>query len=326
MVAVSRAALVDAAKNLNQALGLDPEIDVKLGAGELREQVVEAAMVLNEEKDFDKISAITRGVVSAMRDQIIAAVPKMREALVSAMRKDGKSDAEIAAEAGESEESMVARVTATMDVLDALPKETPPAATAESKSATAKKSNKHKLDKFESVRPDSGLFSKILAAHLGGQAGTVAAAASAVGVDDAKVVAALRRARITNGIDHEVGEDGSLSVILPKGVTADSVWRQPKTRPATTGGPRKVVRSKYTIDPEDIAAGRLPKGAPVVTSAANEKQYQPKFDKLHELAKSGDWKGVHDYKVTGSNNYSKLLERYRGDLLALHSAARTAAA
>jgi hypothetical protein len=33
---------------------------------------------------------------------------------------------------------------------------------------------------------------------------------------------------------------------------------------------------------------------------------------------------MRDYKVTGSNSYSKMVARYREDLLALHAASETA--
>ena len=85
-------------------------------------------------------------------------------------------------------------------------------------------------------------------------------------------------------------------------------------RRATATAPQKPSRSRYAIDPEAIAAGRLPQKAPVVTSAANP-HYQKHFDRLFALARAGDWDAVRDYNVTGSNSYSKLVGRYRQDLL-----------
>ena len=41
---------------------------------------------------------------------------------------------------------------------------------------------------------------------------------------------------------------------------------------------------------------------------------------MHKLAAVGDWAAVRDYKVSGSNSYSKLVARYQQDLLALHAA------
>jgi hypothetical protein len=87
--------------------------------------------------------------------------------------------------------------------------------------------------------------------------------------------------------------------------------------------PQTSSRSRYAIDPEAIAAGRLPQRAPVVTSAANP-HYQKHFDRLFGLAKTGDWDGVRNYEVKGSNSYSKMVARYRQDLLAVHAASEAA--
>ena len=92
-----------------------------------------------------------------------------------------------------------------------------------------------------------------------------------------------------------------------------------QSRRATETAALKSSRSRYAIDPEAIAAGRLPEKAPVVTSAANP-HYQKHFDRLFAFARAGDWDAVRDYKVTGSNSYSKMVERYRQDLLAVHAA------
>ena len=92
-----------------------------------------------------------------------------------------------------------------------------------------------------------------------------------------------------------------------------------QSRRAKATAPQKSSRSRYAIDPEAIAAGRLPEKAPLVTSAANP-HYQKHFDRLFALARAGDWDAVRDYKVTGSNSYSKMVERYRQDLLAVHAA------
>jgi hypothetical protein len=68
-----------------------------------------------------------------------------------------------------------------------------------------------------------------------------------------------------------------------------------------------------------LPPGGFPKRAPVVASKANP-HYQKRFDELHKLAVAGNWAAVRDYKVTGSNSYSKLVARYQQDLLALHAA------
>jgi hypothetical protein len=96
---------------------------------------------------------------------------------------------------------------------------------------------------------------------------------------------------------------------------------QPRRAKATA--PHKSLRSRYAIDPEAIAAGKLPDKPPAITSEANP-HYQKHFDRLFALAKAGDWDAVRDYKVTGSNSYSKMVARYRKDLLALHAASEAA--
>jgi hypothetical protein len=97
--------------------------------------------------------------------------------------------------------------------------------------------------------------------------------------------------------------------------------KQPRRAKPTA--PQTSSRSRYAIDPEAIAAGRLPQRAPVVTSAANP-HYQKHFDRLFGLAKAGDWDRVRNYAVKGSNSYSKMVARYRQDLLAVHAASETA--
>ena len=96
--------------------------------------------------------------------------------------------------------------------------------------------------------------------------------------------------------------------------------RQPRRARATAPrAPRAQSRSRYAIGPAEIAAGKLPDKTPVVTSAANQ-LYQKKFDALHAHAVAGEWDAVRDFKITGSNSYSKMVERYRRDLLAVHKA------
>ena len=96
-----------------------------------------------------------------------------------------------------------------------------------------------------------------------------------------------------------------------------------QSRRAKATAPQKSSRSRYAIDPETITAGRLPQRAPVVTSAANP-HYQKHFDRLFDLAKAGDWDGVRNYEAKGSNSYSKMVARYRQDLLAVHATSEAA--
>ena len=96
-----------------------------------------------------------------------------------------------------------------------------------------------------------------------------------------------------------------------------------RSRRRAAAEPAKASRSQYAISADMIAAGKLPEKPPVVTSKANP-HYQKHFDRLLRLAKAGDWDAVRDYKVTGSNSYSKMVARYCQDLLAVHVASETA--
>src|SRR6516225_5661417 len=96
-----------------------------------------------------------------------------------------------------------------------------------------------------------------------------------------------------------------------------------RSRRSTTITPAKPSRSQYAINADMIAAGKVPEKPPVVTSKANP-HYQKRFDTLHGYAATGDWDAVRDYKVTGSNSYSRMVARYRQDLLALHAASEAA--
>jgi hypothetical protein len=96
-----------------------------------------------------------------------------------------------------------------------------------------------------------------------------------------------------------------------------------RSRRRKTSMPTTRSRSQYAISPDMIAVGKLPENPPVVTSKANP-HYQRRFDTLHGYAAAGDWDAVRNYKATGSNSYSKMVARYRQDLLALHAASEAA--
>jgi hypothetical protein len=48
-------------------------------------------------------------------------------------------------------------------------------------------------------------------------------------------------------------------------------------------------------------------------------------DKLLELATAGHWAAVREYPVTGNNSYSKMVARYRDDLVAVRKAQEVSA-
>jgi len=100
------------------------------------------------------------------------------------------------------------------------------------------------------------------------------------------------------------------------------------TRPAAAS--RNPSGGSGMFEEADIRARDAEGDAKPATQPGSAKATEPKkpsrshFDRLFGLAKAGDWEAVRDYKVTGSNSYSKMVARYRQDLLALHAAADAA--
>jgi hypothetical protein len=202
MQTIARAALVDAASDINKVLDLDPAIDVKLGVKELRASIAEAANLLT---DKDAISDATRSVVDALKSN------------------SGAEDEQSSTDASAPPPASAAGKKASGKGKEA-------AAEKPKKEKIAKPSKPVQLGKFAAVRRDTAL-GKIVGAALAGK-DTVAAVALASGVEMKKVLGVLKRARITNGIDHTVDDAGLLTIILPKGIDAESVWKMPKA--ATT--------------------------------------------------------------------------------------------
>jgi hypothetical protein len=97
--------------------------------------------------------------------------------------------------------------------------------------------------------------------------------------------------------------------------------KAPRKRRAAPSGDRKPSKS-FLLDAQ-AATGAMP-AKPIITSAANQKQYQPRFDKLEAMAMAGDWDGVHGYEVNGINSYAKMVKQYRERLLAAHAAQQAA--
>lgn len=67
------------------------------------------------------------------------------------------------------------------------------------------------------------------------------------------------------------------------------------------------------------ARGEMP-SKPIITSKANQAQYQKRFDKLESLALADDWDAVQSYEVKGINSYAKMVKQYRDRLLVAHEA------
>ena len=93
---------------------------------------------------------------------------------------------------------------------------------------------------------------------------------------------------------------------------------KPERKPqAAPSGDRQPSRR---VELDMLAATGVMPTKPIMTSAANKDQYQPRFDKLEAMAKAGDWNGIRSYEVKGINSYAKMVKQYRDRLLAAHAA------
>jgi hypothetical protein len=107
-------------------------------------------------------------------------------------------------------------------------------------------------------------------------------------------------------------DDGSEPI--PTAEKTGKAERKPRAAPS---GDRKPSKSAEL----DAAAarGEMPV-KPIVTSKANQLQYQKRFDQLEKSALADDWDAVRDYQVKGINSYAKMVKQYRARLLAAHAA------
>jgi hypothetical protein len=93
--------------------------------------------------------------------------------------------------------------------------------------------------------------------------------------------------------------------------------RQRKARTADTPAAPKGPRAKFAG--AAVEPGKLPE-KPMLTAAGFAGSYQKRIDHLAGLAEAADWAAVEAYAVNGKNTYSKIVARYRAQLLAAHAA------
>ena len=92
--------------------------------------------------------------------------------------------------------------------------------------------------------------------------------------------------------------------------------RQRKTR-AAAERPQTGPRAKFAGAP--VEPGAMPE-KPVLTAAGFTASYQKRIDQLAEFAAAGDWAAVEAFEVKGKNTYSKIVARYRAQLVAANAA------
>ena len=348
MSAMNRRALVDAAEELNNVLNLEPRIDVKLGVSELKAQLLEATALLREtdtlqESTRDVVEELveSQGVERVSKAVVDPKVPDEPEDEESEDEEDEESEDEELEDQEPEPESKAPKVAKPVGRPKGSAKTTPAktlkaaakpvgrpkvAAGAKQPKATAKpvqRSPRVALGRFEPVRRGSSAFAKILEVYLDGKATTVGGIARAVGVDGDKIAGFLKRARITNGIDHEIDDDGVLSIILPNGVDEQSVWRQ--TKPKAAKAAKKTTtgtgyKGRAHIDEMYAAANRGVMPQPIRITSVKNTVNQHHLDKLQAFAEADDWDAVRRYHMGGTNTYAKMIRRYQELLLIAHDA------
>jgi hypothetical protein len=76
--------------------------------------------------------------------------------------------------------------------------------------------------------------------------------------------------------------------------------------------PERILPRPSTDGPS-ISLVQLPE-KPVIRSKTNP-SYQKRIDALAAMAEACDWGGIDAYEVKGVNTYSKMVARYRDQLL-----------
>ena len=223
----SRKELVEAAKDLNDVV-IDPTeaIDVSASAAKVEAKVRDAAKIV---RDDDNLKPETRRVLSELTGQDFGAPTAAEEAAIAETPAEPPEDEDEDDEDDEDQEAdepVAAEATPKVSGKNK--------ANGEAKPAKEKRTRAQSpLGKFEPVRRGS-VYAKLLEAALAGPT-PLADAATAAGTDRDKAINALKRARIVNGVDYSLDYD-VLTVMLPKGVDAESVWYKAKEKPAKAAG------------------------------------------------------------------------------------------
>jgi hypothetical protein len=127
-----------------------------------------------------------------------------------------------------------------------------------------------------------------------------------------------------HGVGHTADEGGVIALEFPEGKTAADLVKEraePKEK-AESDGTRMQSKTKEVF--EAAQRGVRPV-KPVVTSQTNLHR-QKWFDKLEAMADANDWDGVRALDMKGIDSYSKMINRYRDQLLTAHEAGEREAA
>lgn len=141
--------------------------------------------------------------------------------------------------------------------------------------------------------------------------------AAASGVEVNKVKSLVKTGfRIHYGITYTVDQEGRVTLSLPDGFTADTIVKDVKAVGGGNGdGRRSKGREMYEAARQGIFPERL-----TVESEGNMHRQKGLFDPIAELAEKGDWDGLADFPIYGTDVYSAQAARYKDCLLVAHRA------
>jgi hypothetical protein len=112
--------------------------------------------------------------------------------------------------------------------------------------------------------------------------------------------------------------DALLDVSGEQQTAADSVIKARRARKLAAQSDALAAKGPRATFAAPVEAGVIPE-KPVLTTAGFTASYQKRIEKLAELAAAGDWNAVAAYEVKGHNTYSKIVARYRDQLVAFHA-------
>ena len=210
----NRKELVAAAEDLNAVvIAPDEAIDVKQSVAKIELGIREAAKIVQPD---DKLKPATLAVLAELTGQDFGAPSEVEQEAIAETPAEPEDEGEGEGE-DEDEEQPVAAAGEPVEPKKARGRPQPP------------------LGKFEPVRRGASTYAKLLEAALAGPT-PLADAVKAAGTDRDKAVSALKRARIVNGIDYSLDDADVLTIVLPKGVDAESVWHKAKASAAAGNG------------------------------------------------------------------------------------------
>jgi hypothetical protein len=160
------------------------------------------------------------------------------------------------------------------------------------------------LGQFSPIRKASAL-GRIAEAVIAGPR-TLGAVSATTGIDADKIVAQLKRARVTHGVDYAVNDTGVVRLSWPEG---KELFVAKAEMPKTTANASKNRQPRADKLMEQAKLGILPP-APDFT-APTHKPWRKKLTDLQELVASKNLTALREYKINPISTSPKALNKYR---------------